>query len=431
MKKIWMVLGVAILSVQGAWAKPKQSQDQVYKKLQVFSKVLQYIESNYIEDVDAEKLLDDALKGLTSNLDPHTSYLPPEYYREMKVDTSGKFGGVGIEIGVNEKREVVIIAPTEDGPAEKAGVKAGDMIVEIEGKSALDLNLMEVVKLIRGKAGTELRMKLRHMDQEDPYEVTLKRKTIKLKSVASREYDNIGYIQVKGFQEKTDEEVRKAFEKMDGKDQKLRGLILDLRNNPGGLLTQAQDVSDLFLSEGAIVSTKGKDGAFEEVLTAQKEGTLRFVPMIILINEGTASAAEIVAGALQDHKRAVLLGTPSFGKGSVQTIIDLEDGSGLKLTVARYYTPLGKAIQGVGDQPDVYVSANAPQESENTVPIREKDLEGRLKSLSPNGKESHEDARKNDATSNSDLQLERALEYLRSWDIFQRPFSSQLEKKVS
>lgn len=439
MKKIYVCLCFIFVFFTSAQATTEQSstapeiQDRVYKKLQVFSRILQYIESNYIEDVKIESLLDDAMKGLTSGLDPHTAYLPPEYYREMKVDTSGHFDGVGIEIGVSESRDFVVITPTKGGPAEQAGVEMGDKILSVAGQSTKDLNLVELVKLIRGKKGSEVKMILQHANEDKPYEVTLKRKTIKIKSVQFEKLEHdLGYIQIKSFQEKTDREVRKAFLQLDKKEN-LKGLVLDLRNNPGGLLSQAQLVSDLFLESGVIVSTKGKNGAFVETLHAKKEGTLRFVPIIVLINGGTASAAEIVAGALQDHKRAVLLGTPSFGKGSVQTIIDLEDGSGLKLTVARYYTPKGRAIQAVGDFPDVYVSNRAiAVESENEArALREKDLKGRLKTLSESGKEREQSGKENDANAKNDLQLERALEYLRTWDIFRKPFSSHLKKKVS
>lgn len=396
--------------------------DDTYKKLEVFSKVLGYIENHYIDKIDSGKLLDDALRGITANLDPHTTYLPPELYKEMKVDTSGEFGGVGIELGYNASKELVVIAPTEDGPAIKQGVRAGDRILEIDNKNTKNWTLMETVKRVRGARGTSVKIMLQHKDEPKPFEVVLKREIMHIKSVDYKMLKNdIGYIQVKSFQEKTDQEVGRAFSKLSGqtKANKLNGLVLDLRNDPGGLLDQAVAVADLFVNEGVIVSTRGRDNVLQSEARAQAEGTLPYVPMVTLINEGTASAAEIVAGALQDLGRSPLLGTPSFGKGSVQNIIDLEDGSALKITIARYFTPKGRPIQNVGNQPDMYVSAQVPVTMEIDA-IREKDLQGRIETIDEKGsKQKSKDKAEADAQQATDFQLKSAEEYLKSSAFFQ------------
>jgi carboxyl-terminal processing protease len=399
--------------------------DDTYKKLETFSKVLGYIEQNYIENVDSTKLIDDAIKGLTENLDPHTNYLPPDLYKQMKVDTSGQFGGIGIELGFNDAKELIVVTPTEDGPSIKAGVLPGDRLLAVDEKSTNGWTLMEAVKKIRGPRGSTIKLRLQHKGETNMFEVTLKRENMHIQSVEYRMLrENLGYIQIKTFQEKTDQEVRRAFLKLQSltpKPQQLAGVVLDLRNNPGGLLDQAVAVADLFLDSGVIVSTRGRDNSIQSEAKAQLEGTLPYLPMITLINEGTASAAEIVAAALQDLGRSALLGTPSFGKGSVQNIIDLEDGSALKITIARYFTPKGKPIQNVGTQPDIYVSSMVPLSLEVDA-IREKDLQNRIDTLDSKGvaqKNAKEDEKNKDLTS-GDTQLKSALDYLKSSTFFQK-----------
>lgn len=403
-------------------AQADAKRDETYKKLEAFSKVLGYIEDHYIEKVPTEKLIDDALRGITASLDPHTVYLSPELYKQMRVDTSGEFGGVGIELGFNADKELIVITPTEDGPAIKQGVRAGDKLLEIDGKSTHNWTLMETVKHVRGARGTMVRLLLLHKDETKPYEITLKREIMHIQSVEYKMLnDDLGYIQLKSFQEKTDQEVRRAFMKLQGmtKSGKLKGLVLDLRNDPGGLLDQAVAVADLFLDEGVIVSTRGRDNALQSEARAQVSDTLPYTPMITLINEGTASAAEIVAGALQDLGRSPLLGTPSFGKGSVQNIIDLEDGSALKITIARYYTPKGRPIQNLGNQPDIFVSSQITASQEIDM-IREKDIQGRIETMDEKGVTQKSKSGDGESNKNSDIQLKSAVEYLKSSTFFQK-----------
>ncbi len=420
--KFSILIPAALLAFSPAFA--ATNNDETYKKLEAFSKVLGYIEDHYIEKISATQLIDDALKGITSSLDPHTTYLPPDLYKQMKVDTSGEFGGVGIELGYNQNKELVVITPTEDGPAIKQGVLPGDRILAIDGKSTNNWSLMETVKRVRGKRGSTVRLMLQHKDDPKAFEVILKREIMHIQSVESKLLDGgIGYIQLKSFQEKTDQEVERAFNKLQAQasksNSKLQGLILDLRNDPGGLLDQAVAVADLFLDDGFIVSTRGRDNILQGEAKAQVQGTLPYVPMITIINEGTASAAEIVAGALQDLGRSPLLGTPSFGKGSVQNIIDLEDGSALKITIARYFTPKGRPIQNVGNQPDIYVSSITPI-LEEVDTVREKDLQGRIETVEENGlKKIKEKAGKNEPVKVVDVQLKTAQEYLKSSSFFQ------------
>jgi carboxyl-terminal processing protease len=424
MKFTFSTLGYVLLMAMAFPVFAAPSNDETYKKLEAFSKVLGYIEDHYIEKVSTTQLIDDALRGITSSLDPHTTYLPPDLYKQMKVDTSGEFGGVGIELGYNQEKELVVIAPTEDGPAIKQGVLPGDRILSIDGKSTANWSLMETVKKVRGARGTTVRMMLQHKDDPKAFEVILKREIMHIQSVEYKLLnDGIGYIQVKSFQEKTDQEVERAFAKLQAQasksDGKLQGLILDLRNDPGGLLDQAVAVADLFLDDGVIVSTRGRDNLLQGEAKAQVQGTLPYVPMITIINEGTASAAEIVAGALQDLGRSPLLGTPSFGKGSVQNIIDLEDGSALKITIARYFTPKGRPIQNVGNQPDIYVSSITPVLDEIDM-VREKDLQGRIETIEESGLQKTKDKTgKTEPLKVVDIQLKTAQEYLKSSSFFQ------------
>ncbi len=399
------------------------AESTVYKKLEVLSKVLSYVETNYIEEQKTEELIDNAVKGLLSGLDPHTVYMPPSLYREMKEDTTGEFGGVGIEISVKDE-QLTVVTPIEDTPAEKAGVKAGDVILKIEGVSAKGMSLLEAVKKIRGPHGSKVNITLQHKGETTTYDVVLNRERIAVKSVTSELVDKeYGYIRIKNFQEKTERELSRQFERIQKETGKapLKGLILDLRNNPGGLLEQAIRVADLFLEAGVIVSTMGRKGSFQEVKMAHKDGTLPEMPMITLVNEGTASASEIVAGALQDHRRSVILGAQTFGKGSVQTIIDLEDGSGLKLTIARYYTPKGRSIQALGIAPDITIS-EVPPPLADAAYVREKDLKGHIESppLHDQGEKSepHKSVPKSTLNIETDIQLRRALEYLKTWEVF-------------
>jgi len=406
--------------------------DEIYRKLQVLSKVLSYVESNYIEDVQNSKLIDNAIKGMLDDLDPHTVYLPPENYKEMKVDTKGEFGGLGIEVSVKNE-QLVVVAPIEDTPADRAGVKAGDLIVKIDGQATKGMNLMEAVKKLRGPRGSKVLLTLQREGKEGSFDVSLRRETIQIKSVSSELVDrSYGYIRVKSFQEKTARELSREYDRLlkQAEGGLLKGVILDLRNNPGGLLDQAIRVADEFIDSGVIVSTMGRKGSFQEVEMAHKEGTRSYTPMITLVNEGSASASEIVAGALQDHGRSVLLGSQTFGKGSVQTIIDLDDGSGLKLTIAHYYTPKGRSIQALGITPDITVSASPPAVSEELNYVREKDLRGHFEAEKKEKKEEKPRIQK-EVDVEGDIQLRRALEYLKTWEVFRTTVASQKEKTSS
>jgi len=419
MKKMYVIVSLLMcVMVQVAFAKDKvdvhvNTDEKTFQKLETFSKVLSYIERNYIDDIDHTKLIDRAIKGMVSDLDPHSIYLTKQEYDQIKMDTSGKFGGIGIEMGLNEDKRVYVVRPLETGPAKDSGIKAGDLIVEVNGASTSGWSLMDAINKMRGPRGTSIKLKLSHEGEVDTFEVNLKRATFYERSVTSEVFFNeFGYIQIRSFQESTTKDVAKAFSKLRRKFKKkktlMKGLILDLRNNPGGLLDQAVKVSDLFLDRGAIVSTKGRSADSVEIKYAKKEGTLAHMPMVVLINEGTASASEIVAGALQDHLRATLIGTRSFGKGSVQTIVDLDDGSGLKMTVARYYTPNDRPIQNVGNEPDIYVSYFNYRPGDDLVP-REQDLEGNLDTVSLK----KDKVSKQKAVVLSDAQLKASIEYLK------------------
>ncbi|MCC6750007.1 MAG: S41 family peptidase [Deltaproteobacteria bacterium] len=400
---------VAMLLLGAASALPRSYSP--YRKLNLFARVLTYVENNYVEHVDDSKLVHGAIKGMLESLDPHSVFMPPDQYRQMKSETQGEFGGLGVEVEVRDGW-LTVISPLEGTPAHRGGMQSGDQILEIDGKSSRDLRMEEAVRSMRGARGTRIRLKLRRGAKT--FELSLVRDLIRVVSVTSKLLaPGVGYVRIKSFQERTDAYLRSAVEELQKKG-KLRGLVLDLRNNPGGLLDQAIKVADLFLPGGIIVKTTGKGGRMVEVERAQKKGTLENFPVVCLVNGGSASASEIVAGALQDHKRAAVLGTRTFGKGSVQTIIDLEDGSGLKLTVARYYTPAGRSIQEHGIEPDILVQPSAPVVRTERV-TRERDLRGHLR---------NEQARKALASKGettprlADFQLQTAIDYLRAAEIF-------------
>ena len=397
----------AVLCMHAASAVPRGYSP--YKKLNVFARVLTYVENNYVEYVNDSKLVYGAIKGMLDTLDPHSTFMPPDQYRQMKVETQGEFGGVGIEVEVRDGG-LTVVSPILGTPAHKAGIKSGDIIESINGRSTRSLSLHEAVRAMRGPRGTRIKFAVRRARQKRLLEFDIVRDVIKIVAVSSRSLaPGIGYIRLKRFQERTDRELREALEELTRKAP-LKGLVLDLRNNPGGLLDQAVRVADLFLDRGTIVRTTGKRGRMTEEETAHSRGTFKGFPMVCLVNEGSASAAEIVAGALQDHKRAVVLGARTFGKGSVQTIIDLEDGSGLKLTIARYFTPSGRSIQEAGIEPDIAVQETAPPPGRKRKSKREEDLRGHLK---PGAR-----VKKSPRTRLKDFRLQTALDYLRAAEIF-------------
>ncbi len=411
-----LILGMATVTYS---AKSVKVPADTYEGLKIFADVLSIVQQDYTEKKEPKELIYNAIKGMLSKLDPHSSFMTPDEYREMKIDTRGVFGGVGIQIGIKNK-VLTVIAPIEDTPAWKAGIKANDKIVKIGKKSTRDMTLDEAVRLMRGPKGEKVTIYIMREGFTKPRAFVIKRDIIKVKSVKYKmKEDGIGYIRIAQFQENTSAEMRKAFRRLKPKKGHLRGLILDLRNNPGGLLQEAVSVSNFFLRSGLIVYTKGRDGKQNMVFKADAKGTQPDYPVIVLVNGGSASASEIVAGALQDHKRAVILGTTTFGKGSVQTIMPLDDGSALRLTTAKYYTPSGRSIQAKGIEPDIVVSANLGRH------IKEKDLTGHFaaeetKTTKKETEKIHIVESKVETVKGRDIQLERALEYLKSWFIFEK-----------
>ncbi len=353
-----------------------------YENLSLFQKVLFFVEQNYVEEVKNKDLIYGAIKGMLESLDPHSNFLPPEIFKDMKIDTSGKFGGIGIEITLRDSI-LTVVSPIEDTPAYKAGIKPGDKILKINGESTKGLSLVEAVAKMRGKKGSDVLITVWRNSFEKPQDFKIMRDEIKIATVKTEALEpNYLYLKLTNFNERSMEDLKKNMDSFEKKNGKIKGLVLDLRNNPGGLLDQAVDVTSLFLDEGIIVSTMGRNKEKKEVRYAKKGFARKDFPVAVLVNSSSASASEIVAGALQDHKRAVIMGQPTFGKGSVQTVVELQADVGLKLTIARYYTPGGRSIQLKGIQPDIVLDEidaktleSARKKSDN---IREKDLKSHL-----------------------------------------------------
>tara|TARA_B100001540_G_scaffold84115_1_gene75717 strand:+ start:708 stop:1844 length:1137 start_codon:yes stop_codon:yes gene_type:complete len=332
------------------------SNNKLYEKIDLFGEVIEKIKKDYVDDVNESKMMDSAINGVLQSLDPYSAYMSPELFNEMQTDTRGEFGGLGIEIGM-ESGVVKVISPIDDTPAEKAGIKAGDYIVKIGNEQVQGKSLMEAVKLMRGPVGTSIELTIRRKNVKKPLEFKITRKIIEIKSVNSEilgDKKNLGYIRLKSFNENSDKQFLGIVKKFE-KDSKINGYILDLRNNPGGLLTQAINITDFFLDDGEIVSTKGRKASETRKFFARKGDQIKGKPIIVLINNGSASASEIFAGALKDHKRAIILGENSYGKGSVQSIIPLRNGGGMRLTISKYYLPSGDSISEVGVTPDIVV----------------------------------------------------------------------------
>ena len=343
----------------------KESAD-VYEKIDLFGEVLEKINKEYIDEVDQSELMDSAINGVLQSLDPYSAYMNPELFKSMQTDTQGKFGGLGIEIGM-EAGVVKVISPIDGTPAAKAGIKAGDYIVKIGEVQVQGKSLMEAVKLMRGPVGSSVELTIRRRGKKKALVKKVTRKIIVINSVEAKVLkEKIGYIRLKSFNSNSSAQLIKKIENFE-KKEKPHGYILDLRNNPGGLLTQAVNITDFFLSDGEIVSTKGRRVIENRRFFAKKGDELNGKPLIVLINNGSASASEIVAGALKDHKRAIILGEDTYGKGSVQSIIPLSDGGGIRITVSKYYLPSGKSISEVGVKPDIFVS-----EDENNFEINSK-----------------------------------------------------------
>jgi carboxyl-terminal processing protease len=354
--------------------------EETYKNLEVFSNVLSIVQQNYVDDIDTQETIDGAIRGLLGSLDPHSSFLKADDFKELQVETKGSFSGIGIEITIKDDM-LTVVSPIEDTPAFKAGIQAGDRIIKIEGESTKEMSLVEAVKKLRGQKGTEVKISIHREGWTDLQEFVIVRDVIPIHSVRANILEpGYGYVRVTNFQRNTSHDLQASIENLLN-EGKLNGLVLDLRNNPGGLLDSSVKVVDIFLDEGIIVSTKGRLQDQNMEFSAHGGGPGYDFPIVILINSGTASASEIVAGALQDHKRALILGTQSFGKGSVQTIIPMADGAGLRLTTARYFTPNGTSIQATGITPDVLVPKIAGTEEpspEGHMEFREKDLRHHL-----------------------------------------------------
>lgn len=426
-------------------------EDNTYEKLKIFSEVLSLIETSYVEKVDSKTLIEGAIRGLVKALDPHTSYMPPEAFKDMQVETSGKFGGLGIEISIRGG-VLTVVSPIDDTPAFKAGIQAGDKIIKIEDESTLDMTLTEAVSLLRGEIGSAVNISIFREGLDAPLLVKIVRDIIKVRSVKNKIYNKtIGYIKIRSFAKTTSSDLDTALAELEAKG--ITKLILDVRNNPGGLLNQAVEVSDRFLdNENLIVYTKGRSEDQNMRFTTHRKSKHVKYPMIILVNGGSASASEIVAGALQDLGRAVILGTPTFGKGSVQTIIPLSDGSALRLTTARYYTPSGRVIQENGIIPDIVVerkpiaSLNKKDQDEQKEPaekermrrfLRERDLKKHLKGKSSiEGEESEEveeavaeqeekERAKLEEDLEKDAQLRHAVSLLSGWDVMLSTFKNK------
>jgi len=400
-----------------------------YKSLKIFNEVLDIVEKNYVEEVKQKKLIDEAVNGMIKSLDPHSAYLTPDQYKELQVDTSGTFGGLGIVISM-QNDQLTVVSPIEDTPAFKAGLKAGDRILKIDGQITKGMSIQDAVKKMRGPENTKVTLTILRKDFKEPRDFEITRAVIKIKSVKHNVYDDsIGYIRISAFQESTVDELRKALQQVSGKSRDLKGIVIDVRNNPGGLLDQAVKASDAFLKSGTIVSTKGRAKAIESKFVARDDGNEPTCPIVVLVNEGTASASEILSGALQDNGRAIVLGMPTFGKGSVQTVIPLEDGSALKLTTAKYYTPKGRSIQAEGIKPDIVVEpirqAEGPETAEAQM-LREKDLKGHIRGdreveqKPAEGKGKEQDKGKDKTDLQRDNQLKSAVDILKSWEVFKR-----------
>ena len=412
--------------------------DKSYEELKVFSDVLDIVEKNFVDSVDSKKLIQGAIRGMISSLDPHSAFLLPESYKDLQIETRGKFSGVGIVITMQDN-VITVISPVEGSPAYEAGVKAGDQIIEVDGEETMSMVLWEAVKKIRGKKGTTVVITVRRKGESEPIDFSIVRDIIPLKSVRSHILKpGYGYIRITNFREDTAKDVKAALKKLGSGTTPIKGLVLDLRDNPGGLLDQSVKVADIFLDEGIIVSIKGRRKNHSKIYEAHHDRDQRSQQIVLLVNEGSASASEIVAGALQDHGRALVLGMTSFGKGSVQTVEPLRDGSGLKLTIARYYTPKGHAIQARGIIPDIVVEQQryVPKTSRGKHPrVKERDLKNHISAepdedLSEKRREilekrgvkiPGEDA--SDAAKRlvaEDNQVRRALDILMSWQIFSK-----------
>lgn len=416
-KKLILVLAAFIGLISTASAKNLSS--DVEAKLDTFSEVFERVRLHYVEELSGSEIIDKAISGMLADLDPHSSYLPPKSYKAMQESTSGEFGGLGITVSW-DKGVVKVISPIDDTPAARAGLKSGDYIIKINGKDVEGTSLSKAVDQMRGKVGTKITITILR-EGEKPFEKTLKREKIKTPAVKSELKENsIGYVRVTTFNQTVETNVLKALAELENKNKApLKGIVLDLRNNPGGLLTQAVKLSDLFLNKGDIVSTKGRNKTENQVFKATKGDVLEGKPIVVLINGGSASASEIVTAALKDHKRAVIMGTKTFGKGSVQTVIPLSGGAGMKLTTALYYTPNNETIQAKGVNPDIEVKQAKLEEIKYDLSFSESSLQGHLETKTKKDSDKKATLEKNKSKDNKkDYQLLRAIDTIKALSLW-------------
>lgn len=431
MKNKWSIFTASLISAcvffspayAAADKQDKENPADTYEMLNLFGEVLERTKTSYVEDVTDKKLIESALNGMLVSLDPHSSYLDEQSFKYMNEQTKGKFGGLGIEVTM-ENGVVKVVSPIDDTPASKAGLKPNDYITHIDGEQVVGMSLNDAVDKMRGKVGTKVKLTIRRVNAK-PFDVTLKREEIKIQSVKSEiKADDVVYIRITSFSEDTDKMIEKDYNKLKKQLKgKPAGIVLDVRNNPGGLLDQAVNVSDLFLDQGEIVSTRSKNPEDTVKYTATEGDIAKNLPIVVLVNDGSASASEIVAGALQDHKRAVILGEKTFGKGSVQTIIPLGNYGAMRLTTARYYTPSGRSIQATGIVPDVEVKPAKVEEIDKGMNFSEAEFGNALKNDAQNI--AHNKISKKDDSLKKDYQLSRAVDLVKALNIYKSGIESQ------
>ncbi len=423
-----LIIAGSLIFVFGSWSTIKAKSTtaenpDVYQYLKVFSDVMSIVQDNYVEKTDQKKLMYGAINGMLRELDPHSSFMKPEDYKELQIETKGKFGGLGIEITIRDNI-LTVVSPLEGTPADKAGIQANDQIMKIDDTPTQEMSLTDAVQKMRGPKGSKVKLTILRKGEHKPLEFELVRDIISIQSVKSQVLaPGFGYVRVSSFQSGTANDLRKALNQLDADDSGLQGLVLDLRNDPGGLLDQAVEVSDEFLDGGLIVYTGGRLESQKMRFEAHKKARPRAYPIVVLVNSGSASASEIVAGALQDHKRAIIMGEQTFGKGSVQTVIPLNDGSALRLTTSLYYTPSGKSIQAKGITPDIVVKKENPRNEKESsgddlTRIREKDLPRHMENLKSDSQGKDQVARAEaKKLIESDNQVRRALDLLQGYRI--------------
>ena len=413
-----ILFGLSLAIGHSVYALKEDDKQIPFEDLQAFTEVFSKVKSDYVETVDDQKLIEDAIRGMLSGLDPHSAFLNTSEFSDLKIGTTGQFGGLGIEVGM-ENGFVKVISPIDDTPASRAGIQASDLIIKLDDKSVKGMTLNEAVKIMRGKPNTDIDLTIVREGEPKPLVINITREIIRVKSVKNRMLEpGFGYVRITNFQSRTTTDLLKAISDMQ-KEEKLKGLVLDLRNNPGGVLNGAVGVSDAFINDGLIVYTEGRLDDSSHRYLATPGDSLNGAPLVVLINGGSASASEIVAGAMQDHKRAIIMGTKSFGKGSVQTIQELRNGSAVKLTTARYFTPNGRSIQARGIEPDIKQSTLRISENDekSRETYSESDLEGSLSNPIGDSDGSEQEKDDSEALANSDFQLFEALNLLKGLHI--------------